>query len=72
MQRKNDLLSCEEAADVLLRRITAQAVRKRVRDGELKCHWQEGLPGRIFVKRGELEKLYAKKLRRWRKAARAK
>jgi hypothetical protein len=67
MGRNNadDLLTPDEAVELLKGKITAQAIRFRIRKGALKCHHKEGLAGRVFVKRGELLALYHEKINGW-------
>lgn len=60
-----DLLTPDQAAEALFGRVDAPAIRKRVRRGELRCYWQQKTPGKIFVKRRELEKLYYEQLHGW-------
>ena len=62
----NDLLTPDQASDALGGNVTAQGIRKRVREGALSCHWQQVTPGKIFVKRSELMKLYAVRINGWR------
>jgi hypothetical protein len=62
----HELLTPNQASEALGRNVTAYAIRKRVREGALACHWQQATPGKIFVKRSELMKLYAPKIKRWK------
>jgi hypothetical protein len=63
---EDDLLTPEEAADALKHHVSAQMIRKRVREGDLPCYWQQATPGKIFVKRRELLKLYDEKINGWK------
>jgi hypothetical protein len=62
----DDLLNPFQASDVLGGNISELAVRKRVREGALKCYWRQETPGLIFVKRSELLALYAHKIDKWK------
>jgi hypothetical protein len=66
-QNTDDLLTPDEAVELLGHKITAAAIRFRVRVGDLKCHHKEGLAGRVFVSRKELLKLYDEKINGWKK-----
>jgi hypothetical protein len=61
-----DLLNPDQASDALGGNVTAQGIRKRVREGALARHVLTQVPDLIFVKRSELMKLYAHKLDRWK------
>jgi hypothetical protein len=67
---REDLLTPEQAVEALFGRVSAAAIRKRVREGALRCHWQQKTPGKIFVKRRELEELYHEQLYGWVATAR--
>ena len=60
-----DVLTPDEAAGALFGKVSAAAIRKRVRAGALPCHWQQATPGKIFVKRKELLALYHEQLYGW-------
>lgn len=62
----SDLLNPDQAVDALGGHVIAQAIRKRVREGALKCHTIPETPGLIFVKRGELLALYESKINGWK------
>ena len=62
----DDLLTPEQAADALGGHVEAQTIRKRIKKGDLKCHWRQDLAGRIFVKRSELMALYDEKINGWK------
>jgi hypothetical protein len=65
-----DLLTPDEASEALFGRVSAAAIRKRVRAGALPCHWRQTTPGKIFVKRKELLALYHEQLYGWVATAR--
>lgn len=62
----SDLITPKEGSDALKQHVSPQMIRKRVRDGDLKCHWQQERPGLIFVSRRELMKLYRPKIEGWK------
>ena len=66
----NDLLNPEQAANALGGNVTAQAIRKRVREGTLARHIVPQVPGLVFVKRRELMALYASKIDKWKRVKR--
>lgn len=69
-QNTDDLLTPDEAAELLIAmkgRITPSAIRKRVREGELKSYHRGELAGRVFVKRKELLALYDRKIKIWQR-----
>ena len=61
----DDLLTPDHAVEALCGHVTAQAIRKHVRMGALQCYWQQRTPGKIFVKRSELIKLYHERIYGW-------
>ena len=68
----DDLLNTAQASDALGGNVSAQALRKRVRQGDLKCHWQQATPGLVFIRRSELIALYAHKIDGWKGVKRAR
>jgi hypothetical protein len=62
----DDLLNPDQAVDALGGNITAQGIRKRVREGHLTRHILPQVPDLIFVKRSELMALYAHKIDKWK------
>ncbi len=71
MTKHKELLTPDEAVEVLYGQITAQGIRKRVREGTLPCYQKKETPGKVFVKRTELLALYAEKFAGWRRRAAA-
>lgn len=61
----NDLLTPDQASECLFKRVTAQAIRKRVREGDLRSYRQPLFPDKIFVSQKELETLYYEQLHGW-------
>jgi excisionase family DNA binding protein len=61
----NNLLTPAEASEMLFGKVSDQTIRKLVRDGKLPSHQKPGLAGRIYVKWGEVEALYAERLYGW-------
>lgn len=62
----SDLITPKEGSDALKQHVSPQMIRKRVRDGDLKCYWEQSRPGLIFVSRRELLALYKSKIEGWK------